>query len=137
MTTREKLTPEAVAGMSDADLSQRLAEVLGFEWTRGVSDALVWWNAGGKVFKSWELFLPSHPVAVDHVREHMRERCCEWQFETVGRERWVARILPPGFSGAQRAVTATLGRATFEAATLAAQEMEGRTNVDQVESPET
>lgn len=144
MTTRENLSPEEVAALSDEELSVRVAQSVFRAATVGESERAPdrWWyddwdgravlspphRTGGVVYLN-----PGNPVAVEHVREHVRERweregrkgswlleyfagCRKWAayyFEaeqwTGGEERW-------------RAESPTLGRAIFESSLLSTQE---------------
>lgn len=134
-TAPDRLSPEEVAAMSDVRLATALCKAFGWEWKHeiGGAAARAWTRyplgAGWKT--GWNLFLPSDPVAVEHVREHMRGR---WR--ATARD-WVLRgyrdVHGSGWSAGVEnidgdieicAYAPSLGRAIFEAAALAAQEMQ-------------
>lgn len=143
MTNR--LTPEQVAQLSDADMSERVAQVV-FGATR-ISDTKHILSPGEYRRKPWGVMLsrpkggiglePDYAASVLLVMEHMRQRWAAhkeatgvfwcWSFEDVGRYGWQVYAYRhddrPDTPFYVRAKRLSFGRALFEVATLAAQEM--------------
>jgi hypothetical protein len=124
-TSPARLSPDKVAALSDADLSVRLAEALGWKLLPGTL-----WVDREEVF----YLLPSVPASVEHVREHMRERwretapdpiyqldwyICGWgDYYSVGQHHCGGSGAEFPLHNAALVKRESLGRAVFESALL-------------------
>jgi hypothetical protein len=142
-TTAAKYTPEQVSRMSDAELSEAVGrEAFGAVVVDGWPTELPSVPTLARFIEGHAVLLrnglpllhlgPDVPTAVLTVLERMRRRWLDarslwtWELMDEGEEArtWVALVRSP--EGWQIAATehASLGRAVFEAALLASQEME-------------